>query len=131
VLKRDPHAGDLFVFRGKRGNLLKVLWHDGYGMSLYAKRLENGKFVWPTTIGDPVTITGANGYSVSGQAILDYPGTYNPYPQEHQLVSNRDALAYQGDYKVTPHFAALIGQRHRAVGALQREIAAFGRFVLL
>jgi vitamin B12 transporter len=59
--------------------------------------------------GDPVTITGANGYSVSGQAILDYPGTYNPYPQGYQLVSNRDALAYQGDYKVTPHFAALFG----------------------
>jgi len=59
--------------------------------------------------GDPVTITGANGYSVSGQAILDYPGTYNPYPQGYQLVSNRDAFMYQGDYRVTPHFAALIG----------------------
>ena len=36
----DPHAGDLYVFRGRRGDLLKVLWHDGVGMSLYAKRLE-------------------------------------------------------------------------------------------
>ena len=59
--------------------------------------------------GDPVTITGANGYSVSGQAILDYPGTYDPYPQGYQLVSNRDEFMYQGDYKVTPHFAALFG----------------------
>ena len=59
--------------------------------------------------GDPVTITGANGYSVSGQAVLDYPGTYDPYPQGYQLVSNRDAFMYQGDYKVTPHFAALFG----------------------
>ena len=33
-LKRDPHAGDLFVFRGKRGHLIKILWHDGIGMSL-------------------------------------------------------------------------------------------------
>src|SRR5690349_25154755 len=32
ALQRDPHAGDLYVFRGKRGNLLKVLWHDGLGM---------------------------------------------------------------------------------------------------
>ena len=40
ALKRDPHAGDLFVFRGRRGNLVKVLWHDALGMSLYAKRLE-------------------------------------------------------------------------------------------
>jgi len=45
-LKRDPHAGDLFVFRGRRGDLIKILWHDGLGMSLYAKRLERGRFVW-------------------------------------------------------------------------------------
>jgi transposase len=48
ALKRDPHAGDLFVFRGRRGNLVKVLWHDTLGMSLYAKRLERGKFIWPS-----------------------------------------------------------------------------------
>src|SRR5882757_9030652 len=41
-LKRDPHAGDLYVFRGKAGHLIKVLWHDGIGMSLYVKRLERG-----------------------------------------------------------------------------------------
>ena len=41
-LGRDPHAGDLYVFRGKRGHLIKILWHDGIGMSLYAKRLERG-----------------------------------------------------------------------------------------
>ena len=48
VLKRDPHAGDLYIFRGRRGNLLKILWHDGLGMSLYAKRLERGRFLWPS-----------------------------------------------------------------------------------
>ena len=47
-LKRDPHAGDLYVFRGKSGCLIKVLWHDGVGMSLYAKRLERGRFIWPS-----------------------------------------------------------------------------------
>src|SRR5438874_13091815 len=41
VLGRDPHAGDLYVFRGARGDLIKIVWHDGIGMSLYAKRLEN------------------------------------------------------------------------------------------
>ena len=45
ALCRDPHAGDLYVFRGKRGNLIKILWHDGLGMSLYAKRLERGRFI--------------------------------------------------------------------------------------
>ena len=48
ALHRDPHAGDLYVFRGARGNLIKILWHDGLGMSLYAKRLEKGRFIWPT-----------------------------------------------------------------------------------
>jgi transposase len=40
TLKRDPHGGHLFVFRGRRGGLIKVLWHDGQGMCLFAKRLE-------------------------------------------------------------------------------------------
>jgi transposase len=47
ALQRDPHAGDLFVFRGARGDLIKILWHDGLGLSLYAKRLERGRFIWP------------------------------------------------------------------------------------
>jgi transposase len=59
LLKHNPFGGDLFVFRGRRGNLIKVLWHDPYGMSLYAKRLEKGKFIWPLTAGEPVTITPA------------------------------------------------------------------------
>lgn len=48
ALGRDPFAGDLFVFRGARGDLIKILWHDGLGLSLYAKRLERGRFVWPS-----------------------------------------------------------------------------------
>ena len=43
MLKHDPHSGHLFVFRGRRGGLLKVLWHDGQGMCLFAKRLERGR----------------------------------------------------------------------------------------
>ena len=39
ALGRDPHAGDLYVFRGAKGDLIKIVWHDGIGMSLYAKRL--------------------------------------------------------------------------------------------
>ena len=46
-LKRDPHAGDVFIFRGRRGDLVKIVWHDGLGLSLYAKRLEQGAFQWP------------------------------------------------------------------------------------
>ena len=66
-LHRDPHAGDLYVFRGRRGDLVKILWHDGLGMSLYAKRLERGRFIWPTPSEGSVAITGAQlGYMLEG-----------------------------------------------------------------
>src|SRR5207244_11044711 len=51
AFRRDPHAGDLYVFRGRSGKLIKILWHDGIGMSLYAKRLERGRFIWPSATG--------------------------------------------------------------------------------
>jgi transposase len=67
TLKRDPHDGQLFVFRGKRGDLIKLLWHDGQGMCLFAKRLERGRFIWPATAGEPVTISAAQlGYLLEG-----------------------------------------------------------------
>jgi transposase len=47
VLGQDPFSGHLFVFRGRRGDLLKVLFWDGQGLCLFAKRLERGRFVWP------------------------------------------------------------------------------------
>jgi transposase len=58
-LKRDPHGGHLFVFRGRRGGLIKVLWHDGQGLCLFAKRLERGRFIWPSPADGAVTITPA------------------------------------------------------------------------
>jgi transposase len=67
TLKRDPHDGQLFVFRGKRGDLIKLIWHDGQGMCLFAKRLERGRFIWPATNGEAVTITAAQlGYLLEG-----------------------------------------------------------------
>jgi transposase len=56
-LRRDPHVGDLYVFRGKSGSLIKILWHDGIGMSLYAKRLERGRFIWPSATCGVVSIS--------------------------------------------------------------------------
>lgn len=69
-LKRDPNAGNLYVFGGRVGSLVKSRWHDGVGLSLYAKRLERGRFVWPsakdgimalTTRIWPVCSTGSTG----------------------------------------------------------------------
>ena len=48
VLRRDPLSGQLFCFRGRRGDLLKVIWHDGQGACLFTKRLERGRFLWPS-----------------------------------------------------------------------------------
>ena len=59
ALGRDPHAGDLYVFRGRRADLVKIIWHDGIGMSLYAKRLERGRFLWPSPSDGCVAISGA------------------------------------------------------------------------
>jgi transposase len=67
ALRRDPHSGHLFVFRGRRGDLIKVLWHDDQGMCLFAKRLERGRFVWPSPAEGAVTITPAQlGYLLEG-----------------------------------------------------------------
>lgn len=59
VLQQDPYGGALFVFRGKRGDLIKALLWDGQGLVLYAKRLERGKFVWPQAGQGVVTLTAA------------------------------------------------------------------------
>jgi transposase len=56
-LNRNPHGGDLFVFRGRAGSLIKIIWHDGIGMSLYAKRLEKGRFIWPSPSEGTVPLT--------------------------------------------------------------------------
>ena len=59
VLKKDPFSGHLFLFRGKRSDRLKVLFWDGNGLCLFAKRLERGRFVWPLTREGTVTLTPA------------------------------------------------------------------------
>jgi transposase len=67
TLKCDPHAGDLYVFRGRQGDLLKVIWHDGQGACLFTKRLERGRFLWPSIADGVVTISSAQlSYLLSG-----------------------------------------------------------------
>lgn len=56
-LARNPLGGDLYIFRGRSGSLCKILWHDGIGMSLYAKRLERGRFIWPAAKDGVVAIS--------------------------------------------------------------------------
>jgi transposase len=66
-IEATEHDADLYVFRGNSGKLIKILWHDGLGMSLYAKRLERGRFLWPSPADGVVTITPAQlGYLLEG-----------------------------------------------------------------
>jgi transposase len=59
ALAEDPFSGHVFVFRGRRGDLVKLLWWDGDGLCLLAKRLEKGRFVWPQASSGTVALTGA------------------------------------------------------------------------
>src|ERR1700746_1294736 len=59
ALKENPFSGQVFVFRGRRGDLIKLLWWSGDGLCLFVKRLERGKFVWPVATTGTVHLTGA------------------------------------------------------------------------
>ena len=59
VLEEQPYSGHVFVFRGRRGDLIKVLWFDGDGLCLFAKRLERGRFIWPQASEGTVSLTRA------------------------------------------------------------------------
>ena len=59
VLRADPFAGHVFIFRSKRADYLKILHYDGSGLCLFAKRLESGKFVWPPIVDGAMTPTQA------------------------------------------------------------------------
>ena len=59
ALSANAHSGHVFVFRGRRGDIIKVLWSDGQGLLLLAKRLEKGRFVWPQASSGSVSLTPA------------------------------------------------------------------------
>ena len=59
ALAANPFCGHVFVFRGRRGDIVKVLWFDGQGLMLLAKRLERGRFVWPKADSGCVVLTPA------------------------------------------------------------------------
>ena len=59
VLNEQPYSGHVFVFRGRRGDIIKCLWFDGDGLCLFAKRLERGRFVWPKANSGTVSLSRA------------------------------------------------------------------------
>jgi transposase len=71
ALTQDPFSGHVFVFRGRRGDIIKLLWWDGQGMCLFAKRLEKGRFIWPQADSGSVSLTPAQlcGASRGGRGV--------------------------------------------------------------
>ena len=59
VLEQQPYSGHVFIFRGRRGDIVKCLWFDGDGLCLLAKRLEKGRFVWPKARSGTISLSRA------------------------------------------------------------------------
>lgn len=59
ALERDPFCGHVFAFRGRRGDMIKLLWWSGDGLCLFVKRLEHGRFVWPQADSGSVALSPA------------------------------------------------------------------------
>lgn len=61
TLKDDPMSGHVFIFRGRNGSQVKLLWSTGDGLCLLTKRLERGRFAWPSARDGKVFLTGTAG----------------------------------------------------------------------
>jgi len=59
VLEQEPYSGHVFVFRGRQGDLIKLLWFDGDGLCLFQKHLERGRFIWPQATRGTVSLSRA------------------------------------------------------------------------
>jgi transposase len=59
ALGQNPHCGQVFVFRGRRGDRIKVLWDSQDGLCLFYKRLRGGKFIWPRAESGTVSLSAA------------------------------------------------------------------------
>jgi transposase len=84
-LHSDPYSGHLFVFRGKRSDYLKMLYWDGSGLCLFAKRLESGKFSWPPIVDESMSLSqGQLAMLIEG---IDWRRTFvAPLPQRPVVV---------------------------------------------
>ena len=120
TLKRDPHCGHLFVFRGRRGDLIKIIWHDGQGACLFSKRLERERFLWPSPADGVVTISPVQlGYLLEGIDWRAPPKTW----RHKLLVKRRIACGVRCQ-------AAMVASMMRATAALPDDIVSLKAIVL-
>jgi transposase len=82
-LSEDPFDGSVYAFRGRRSGLLKLIWHDGLGLCMLTKRLEQGQFHWPSA-----TTTGRISLSPAQLvALLDGCEWRAPVPRRRPLLA--------------------------------------------
>jgi vitamin B12 transporter len=119
---QDTYLGASFEHR-TYGN-----WHNLVRYGMTRKREEDINF-YPAGLqfttsnnyyGYNTVIDGANGYSVTGQAILNFPGTF---PNTVEQVNNRDQLYFQSDYPFTPHILGLFTFRYDDERGAKKSVA--------
>jgi transposase len=117
-LQRNPHAGDLYVFRGRRGDLIKIIWHDGQGACLFTKRLERGRFLWPSLADGVITISVAQlSYLLSGIDWRMPQETWRQLPNR-AIILNLTSLSFSVSrlYFLTSRLTRELGSpRHRSL----------------
>jgi vitamin B12 transporter len=126
-MSNDGKQSDQDIFlSGTIDHSFSDAWHGlvRYGMARKREESEQwypaGNLIEGNYYGDFVTIHGANGYSVAGQALMNYAGVY---PNTLDLVSNRDNLYAQTDYSITPHLTAVAGFRFEDERGAEKEFA--------
>jgi transposase len=103
ALKENPFSGHVFVFRGRRGDLIKMLWWNGDGLCLFAKRIERGKFTWPQATSGTVALTPAQ-LSMLLEGI-DWRLSFAKTPrQPNFILTCYTASLYVVDFKCVPNF---------------------------
>src|SRR5215469_2171062 len=91
VLEQDPYSGHVFVFCGRRGDLIKLLWWDGDGLCLFGKRLERGRFVWPQVENGAVSLSRAQ-LSMLANPRTRVSASGRPAMRESLVSSRRETL---------------------------------------
>ena len=78
TLRADPSGGHLFIFRGRHGDRVKILWADADGLCLFTRRMERGRFVWPVSRDGRVHLTQARLAMLPGGINRKHPQRINP-----------------------------------------------------
>ena len=84
MIGADPFSGNLFIFRGKRGDYFKAIYWDGTGLCLLAKKLETGRFAWPPIVDGAMTLSPAQ-LAVLIEA-MDWRRTITPEPPRRPML---------------------------------------------